>query len=119
MKEGQKLWTREELILCINLYSKLEFGKMHSRNPKVIELAKLINRTPGSVAFKLVNFASLDPNLKQRGIVGAKNAGNLTEEIWQQFYNNWDIAFEESEKLMSEHKQMTIEQLYKIGRAHV
>lgn len=114
MKEGQTLWTREELILAINLYSKLQFGKMHSRNPKVIELAKLINRTPGSVAFKLVNFASLDPSLKQRGIVGAKNAGNLTEEIWLEFYNNWDAAFEESENLMAERKHITIEQLYNI-----
>jgi putative restriction endonuclease len=61
MKPGQKSWTREELILTINLYCKLPFGKLHSRNPDVIELAKLIDRTPGSVAFKLVNFASLDP----------------------------------------------------------
>jgi putative restriction endonuclease len=65
MKEGQRLWTRDELILAINLYSKLPFGKMHSRNPEVINLAKFINRTPGSVAFKLVNFASFDPNLKE------------------------------------------------------
>ena len=66
MKPGQRLWTRDELILAINLYSKLEFGKMHSRNPQIIELANMINRTPGSVAFKLVNFASLDPSLKKR-----------------------------------------------------
>jgi putative restriction endonuclease len=29
MKKGQKPWTREELILGINLYWKLEFGKIH------------------------------------------------------------------------------------------
>lgn len=44
MKEGQKLWSREELILAMNLYCKLEFGRIHRNNPKVIELAKLIER---------------------------------------------------------------------------
>lgn len=40
MKQGQKLWTREELILAINLYCKLPFGKLHKNNPEIIELAK-------------------------------------------------------------------------------
>ena len=74
MKEGQKLWTREELILAINLYCKLPFGKIHRNNPDVIRLANLIGRTPNSVSFKLVNFASFDPSLKARGIKGAQNA---------------------------------------------
>ncbi len=41
MKEGQKLWTREELILAINLYCKTPFGRLYSRNPDVISLANL------------------------------------------------------------------------------
>jgi len=112
MKSGQRLWTRDELILAINLYSKLPFGKMHSRNPDVISLANFINRTPGSIAFKLVNFASLDPSLKERGIKGASNAGNLDKEVWREFYNNWDYAFEESEKLLAKVKNVTVEELY-------
>jgi putative restriction endonuclease len=70
MKEGQRLWTRDELILAINLYCKLTFGKMHNRNPQIQELAKLIHRTPGSIAFKLGNFAHFDHALKARGIGG-------------------------------------------------
>jgi len=64
MKEGQTLWTRDELILTINRYNKLTFGQMSQTNRDIIELANLIGRTPGSVAFKLVNFASLDPRLR-------------------------------------------------------
>jgi putative restriction endonuclease len=112
MKTGQRTWTRDELILAINLYSKIEFGKMHSRNPKIIELARMIGRTPGSVAFKLVNFASLDPNLKKRGIRGASHSANLDREIWNEFYNNWDSAFEESEELLASRKNTSIENLY-------
>jgi putative restriction endonuclease len=77
MKEGQKLWTREELILAINLYCTIPFGRLHKLNPEVKSLAILIGRTPSSVAYKLVNFASLDPSLKARGIKGASNASNL------------------------------------------
>ncbi len=111
MKTGQKLWTREELILAINLYCKLPFGRLHSRNPEVITLASLINRTPSSVAYKLVNFASLDPSLKARGIKGAVNASNLDKEIWNEFFNNWDVLPFESEKLLANIKNTTVEKL--------
>lgn len=33
MKIGETLWTRDELILAINLYCKIPFGKMHKGNP--------------------------------------------------------------------------------------
>lgn len=111
MKEGQKLWTREELILAINLYCKTPFGKLYSRNPDVINLAKLIGRTSNSVAFKLVNFASLDPTLKARGIKGASNASKLDKQIWDEFFNNWDILPYESELLLANFHKTSIEQL--------
>ncbi|MGK7389138.1 MAG: hypothetical protein ACNS60_02265 [Candidatus Cyclobacteriaceae bacterium M2_1C_046] len=58
MKKDQKLWSKEELILTINLYFKLPFGKMHSGNPDVIKLSEILGRSPNAVAYKLVNFAS-------------------------------------------------------------
>jgi putative restriction endonuclease len=111
MKEGQRLWTRDELILAINLYCKLPFGKMHSRNADIIGFAKLIGRSPSSVSWKLVNFASLDPTLRERGIVGALNASKLDKQIWDEFYNNWDAALLESEKLLAKEKNTTVEKL--------
>lgn len=111
MKEGQKLWTREELILAVNLYCKLPFGRLHRLNPDVIHLANLIGRTPSSVAYKLVNFASLDPSLKARGIKGATNASKLDAEIWNEFFNNWDILPFEGEKLLAKLEHTTIENL--------
>jgi putative restriction endonuclease len=101
MKEGQRLWSREELILAINLYCKLPFGRIHHRNPEIVALAELIGRTPSSVAFKLSNFASLDPSLQQRGIKGASNSSKLDKAIWQEFYENWDKLPFESEVLLS------------------
>ncbi len=111
MKKGQTLWTRNELILAINLYCKLPFGKLHSRNPAIIKLAHLIGRTENSVALKLVNFASLDPSLKVRGIKGASNASKLDGEIWNEFYNNWEDRAYESEKLLAQYENKPIEQV--------
>jgi len=111
MKEGQKLWTRDELILAINLYCKLPFGRLHRLNPEVINLANLIGRTSSSVTYKLVNFASLDPSLKARGIKGASNASNLDKEIWNEFFNHWDVLPYESEKLLAKIENTTVEKL--------
>ncbi len=108
MKAGQSLWTREELILAINLYCKIPFGTIHNRNPKVIALAGLVGRTPSAVSYKLVNFASLDPSLRARGIKGASNASKLDEEIWNEFYNNWDAALLESERLLAAKQHTTV-----------
>jgi predicted restriction endonuclease len=111
MKEGQMLWTKDELMLAINLYSKLTYGQMSHTNRDIIELANLIGRTPSSVTFKLVNFASLDPRLTQKGMV---NASKLDKEIWQEYMNNWDEVFFEGEKLLAQKKHTTIEKLYNI-----
>lgn len=107
MQAGQRLWTREELILAINLYCKLPFGKLHKGNTEIIRLSKIIQRTPSSVAFKLSNFASLDPSLQARGIKGASNTSRLDKEIWDEFYLNWEDAAFESEKLLANFEKST------------
>lgn len=94
-------WTREELILAFSLYCKISFGSMHSRNPKIIELANIIDRSPNAVALKLTNFASFDPHLRSRGIRGMKNAGKKDREIWDEFTNNWEDLIFESEKILA------------------
>lgn len=95
-----KNWNREELIMAFNLYCKLPFGKIHYRNPEIIKLAEFINRTPSAVAWKLSNFASHDPTLKERNIKGAKNSGKLDKMIFEEFYNNWEKLATESEILI-------------------
>lgn len=114
MKEGQTLWTKEESILAINLYSKIPFGVMHSRNPDIIELANLIGRSPSAVARKLGNFASLDPKLKERGIGGLPNISKLDEIVWNEYMQDWEEQFFEGEKLLAKKKHTTIEKLYEM-----
>lgn len=83
-----KRWTRDELLIVLNLYHKLRFGQFDQRQPVIIDLARHLDRTPSSVAMKLSNLASLDPALKIRGIEGLKGASNLDREVWEEFYAN-------------------------------
>ena len=52
-------WSREQTLLAFQFYCETPFGQLHSRNKKLIELADLIGRTPGALAMKCVNIASL------------------------------------------------------------
>ena len=95
MSTGErKPWTRDELILAINLYCKTPFGRIHIRNPNIIELAGLLKRTPGSVSYKLANFANIDPSLERKG---ASHVSRLDSEVWNEFFENWDEMVFESE----------------------
>jgi putative restriction endonuclease len=95
-------WTREELIVAFNLYCKIPFGRIHIRNPLVIELARAIGRTPSSVSWKLANFARLDPALKRRNVVGASHGAKAEIEIWEEFKSNWEKRTFESERLLAQ-----------------
>jgi len=39
MAAGKK-WVPEELLVALNVYHKLTFGQLHSRNPVIIDLAE-------------------------------------------------------------------------------
>lgn len=79
-------WTRDQLLIVLNVYHKLRFGQLDSRQPVIIDLATRMGRTPGSVAMKLNNLASLDPALKLRGIRGLEGASNLDRATWEEFH---------------------------------
>jgi len=78
MAAGRR-WTRDELLVSHNLYRKLPFGHLHARNPVILQVGAKLDRSPGSVAMKLCNLASLDPALRARGIRGLPGASNRKE----------------------------------------
>jgi putative restriction endonuclease len=110
----KRFWSREELLLALNLYFKLPFGKMHSRTLEVIYLAKLMNRTPSSIAMRLVNFASVDPFHQNRGIKGLAGGKKQVEPIWQEFLANKEEILFESEILLVEKESNSINKKYEI-----
>ena len=88
-KFGKK-WSEEETILTFFYYCKIPFGQIYSTNPKLIRLANLLGRTPGSVAIKMGNLAHFDPELKKRNIKGFQNASKTDAIIVERFCCNWE-----------------------------
>lgn len=104
-------WTREEHILAFNLYCQIPFGRIHMRNPHIVELARLIGRSVGAVSYKLSNFARLDPALQARGIRGSEHGAKGEEEVWREFSERPESLAYESERLLAERLGKSIEEV--------
>ena len=100
MATPRRRWTRDELLIALNLYHKLTFGQLHARQAAIITVANKLERTPDSVAMKLCNFASLDPALKMRGIRGLAGASNLDRQVWQEFHADLNETVPASEEML-------------------
>lgn len=87
-------WSRDELILALNLYMRHRPSFPDDKHPEVIALSQLLNelattatgnasfRNPNGVAMKLMNFRRLDPDQQGRGLAGG---GKQEEEVWAVF----------------------------------
>ena len=105
----RKLWTRDELILALNLYLKLPFGKLHHSTPEVIHLAQILDRSANAIAMRLSNFASVDPFHQNRGIKGLTGGIKQVEPIWNEFINNKEDLLFESENILAGLENLSIE----------
>lgn len=104
-------WSKEELIVAFNLYCKIPFSKITFNNKLVKELAFVIGRSPSSVALKLVNFASFDPELQKRNISGMSHASKMDAQIWNEFHDNWEELAYRSELILAKFKNEPVEQI--------
>lgn len=87
--DGQP-WTREQLILAFELYCRVPFGRITTRNPLIRDLAQLLGRTPASVTRKLGNFGAFDPELAARNVSGLTHGSKLDRAIWDEFHADWN-----------------------------
>jgi hypothetical protein len=87
--DGQP-WTREQLILAFELYCRVPFGRISSRNPLIRELSLVLGRTPASVTRKLGNFGAFDPVLAARNVSGLTHGSKLDRAIWDEFHRDWN-----------------------------
>ncbi|HMJ90116.1 MAG TPA: HNH endonuclease [Candidatus Acidoferrum sp.] len=114
-----KRWTRDELLVALNLYHKLTFGQLHARQPAIVALADKLERGSNSMAMKLCNFASLDSALKLRGIKGLEGASALDRTVWNEFHQNLNetvpVSEEALRKLFDVDEGSTLEVLPKEG----
>ena len=86
--DGQP-WTREQLILAFELYCRVPFGRITTRNPLIRDLAAALDRTPASVTRKLGNFGAFDPELAARNVSGLTHGSKLDKAVWDEFHSDW------------------------------
>lgn len=92
-------WSRDELILALDLYFKVNPNHTSEKHPAIIELSDILNslpihplsghgekfRNPNGVYMKLCNFLRLDPEYEGTGLT---RGGKLEEMIWNDFAND-------------------------------
>lgn len=105
------LWTRAQTVLALYWYLQIPFGQIHSRNPKLIEWAAILGRTPGALSFKMVNMASLDPLITDTGRSGMKNCAKLDHEVWDHYKGRFDQLNQDAQALLTEAGKNLLDQL--------
>ena len=104
-------WTREELILVLDLYFRLPFGRLNRSTPEVIELANLIGRTNNSVALRLVNFAACDPVIINSGRTGMPGGLSICKPIWDEYAGRKEELFYDAQQIKENLLHSSIEDL--------
>lgn len=113
-RTGQK-WSREETILAFELYCRTPFSKITKTNKDIIELAKLLGRSPSSVGLKMANLAHFDPEIQQRNLSGMAHGSKLDKEICEEFANDWEALYLESQKILADKKKVPLEKMIDVG----
>lgn len=107
-QKGER-WSREEMILVLNLYFKLPFMKCRASTPEVKHLSEITGISNNSIAIRLSNFASCDPFLQNRGIKGMNAHIKQCQPYWDEFFNNREALLFESERILAEYEGTNIE----------
>lgn len=95
-------WTRDELILALELYFRVSPSRTSGKNPEIIALSQLLKRlpihpdsiraqnfrSPDSVYLKLCNFLHVDPDYRREGKVGLDAGSKLDQEVWDYYSSN-------------------------------
>lgn len=98
---GNLDWTRDELILALDLYTRVDVGSVPKHDPEIVAVSDVLKglpihpvekreanfRSPDAVYMKLGNFRRIDPSYGGKGL----DAGNKLElPVWDDFHGDID-----------------------------
>lgn len=95
MKKSDKQWNVNETTLCLGLYYLYSSGTV-SFEEGIKSLGAILNRTRGSVGFKVGNLTNCDNPEK-----GFSHGSKLDEAIFKKYSGNIDILFLDIKKILS------------------
>ena len=92
-------WTRDELILALDLYFRVSPRHTSPEHVEITALSSILKRlpfhplsnreknfrSPDSVYLKLCNFLHLDPEYLQEGKIGLNAGSKLDREVWDRY----------------------------------
>lgn len=92
-------WSRDELILALDLYLKQRTSPLGKDSPEVIELSEFLHkmgqalglveaetyRNANGVYMKLMNFRRFDPEYTNDGKIGLSRGNKDEEVVWNEF----------------------------------
>ena len=108
VKKTNPNWTREELILALDLYFDLDQGQMYKGHPNVIKVSNELRalnihqeipdqkkfRNPSGISRRLGNFKTMDSAYEGEGL---PNSGKLAKEVFKEFINHRDKLRKEAD----------------------
>jgi 5-methylcytosine-specific restriction protein A len=102
-------WSRDEVVLALDLYLRNDRRVLNKTHPDVIELSRLLNAMPinidkrtekyrntAGISLKLANLRSLDPKHES---VGLKGASAMDREVWDEFADDPEILAREARRI--------------------
>ena len=112
---AKDVWNKEQLTVALNLYWKIPYNKISgSSNALIREIAPLIGRTPAALAYKLMNFTSLDPERQDKGNKGKSGAGSGDTIVWNEYFGKWEKLAFDSAIILSKIQHKPIEEIFDI-----
>lgn len=120
-------WSRDELILALDLYLRYSGLAPGTSSIEIQELSYILKRlnsilggvgsknyrNPNSVYMKLMNFRRLDPAFISKGKLGLRRGGKDDEVVWKEFSNDpgrcRQIALAIVEVVSSETEHLSLE----------
>jgi len=111
MTRGNPRWTRDEVVLALDLYFDLT-KPIKRKDPRILGLSRDFQRiaaekgvqggpnlrNPTSIYFKMNNFLELDPAYKGTGF---HNYSDLDEKAWNDFVGNREALKDEARQIRS------------------
>lgn len=104
-------WGEREYIIVLHLYF-LHHGEPHHDDLNYVQDAsQLLGRSPGAVAMRLENFASVDPEIASRR-AGLRNLTPIGKRVFEHWKDKREALRECAELLIREHRAKSIPTLF-------
>jgi len=80
-------WSEAEFAITLDLYFHTDPKERDKENKRIIEVARIIGRTPASIVYRLGNYSAVDPS---SGVRGFTHGGPQTKKMFDKYSINRD-----------------------------